>query len=64
MEAIQHDEYLDVDAVAAQLAVNRASVYRLIREGELHGVVRVGRLWRIPEQAVARFIASGGSVVR
>lgn len=49
-----------MDEVASRLAVRRASVYRLIREGEV-AAVRVGRLWRVRSQSLASFIACGGS---
>jgi excisionase family DNA binding protein len=52
-----------VDEIGAQLAVQRASVYRLIREGEL-AALRVGRLWRVPAESLRAFIAAGGSPAR
>jgi excisionase family DNA binding protein len=59
-QSIEPDELLDVDEVAARLAVRRASVYRLIREGEV-AAVRIGRLWRVRSDSLASFIAGGGS---
>jgi excisionase family DNA binding protein len=49
-----------VDEVCTRLAVRRPSIYALIHRGELKAV-RVGRLWRIPADAVARFVAGGGA---
>jgi len=54
---------LDVDEVAARLAVQRPSIYRLIRQGEL-AALRVGRLGRIPSASLKAFVAAGGSPSR
>ena len=62
-ELIQGPELLSPDEVAARLNVERHMVYALVRYGELRAI-RVGRLLRIPADAVARYIAAGGSRVR
>ena len=53
-------ELLDAAEVAARLGVTRGMIYLLIHRDELP-VVRVGRRVRIPAEAVARFVAQGGS---
>ncbi|MFZ0530807.1 MAG: helix-turn-helix domain-containing protein [Propionicimonas sp.] len=47
--------YLKVAEVAAALRVSRMSVYRLIHAGDLDAV-RVGRNFRVPEQAVNAYL--------
>jgi excisionase family DNA binding protein len=48
---------LTVAEVAAILRVSTMTVYRLIRTGQL-AAVRVGHGWRIPQDAVERYLAS------
>ncbi len=43
---------LTIDEVAALVRVNRMTIVRLIRRGELPGCYRVGRLWRIRPEGV------------
>ncbi len=51
---------LRVPQVAARLDTSSGTVYRLIREGHLRAV-RLGRVIRVPESAVAEFVnAEGG----
>lgn len=53
----------EVAGAADRLGCKAGSIYKLVASGELKSV-RVGRLIRIPESAVADFIASGGSIRR
>jgi excisionase family DNA binding protein len=51
-----HDvRFLTVAEVAAMLRVSKMTVYRLVHSGELASV-RVGRSFRVPEQAVDAFL--------
>ena len=50
--------YLTVAEVAGMLRVSTMTVYRLIKAGELPAV-RVGRSYRLSEDAVDRFVAEG-----
>lgn len=49
--------FLTPAEVADVMRVSTMTVYRLIKAGEL-GAVRVGKSYRIPEEAVDRFLAS------
>lgn len=49
--------FLTVAEVADVMRVSTMTVYRLIKAGQL-GAVRVGKSYRIPEEAVDRFLAS------
>lgn len=49
---------LDVDVVAAFFDVSTWTVREMIRRGELRSV-RMGRLIRVPRQAVAEFLDAG-----
>jgi len=48
-------KFLTVAAVAAQMRVSKMTVYRLVHSGELEAV-RVGRSFRVSEQAVEEFL--------
>lgn len=53
---IAPERVLKVPEVAQSLNCGRNSVYDLIHRGELRAI-RVGRLIRVPESALAEFIA-------
>jgi excisionase family DNA binding protein len=50
--------FLTVAEVAGLLRVSTMTVYRLIKAGEL-AAVRVGRSYRVAEDDVDRYLASG-----
>ena len=50
--------YLTVAEVAAMLRVSTMTVYRLIKAGELPAM-RVGKSFRLDEDAVDRYVARG-----
>lgn len=56
MRERDHSDFLTVAEVAAAMRLSRATVYRLMRDHELQAV-RFGRTYRIPEAAVAEYIA-------
>jgi excisionase family DNA binding protein len=47
--------FLTVAEVAALMRVSKMTVYRLVHSGELTAV-RVGRSFRVPEQAVHQYL--------
>jgi len=47
--------FLTVAEVAALMRVSKMTVYRLVQSGEL-AAVRVGRSYRVPEQAVHDYL--------
>jgi excisionase family DNA binding protein len=49
--ALSEVRFLTVAEVAAVMRVSKMTVYRLVHSGELHAV-RVGRSFRVPENAV------------
>jgi excisionase family DNA binding protein len=49
--------FLTVAEVATALRVSKMTVYRLVHSGELPAV-RVGRSFRVPEQAVQDYLQS------
>jgi len=62
-EALAEVRFLTVAEVAGVMRVSKMTVYRLVHSGELPAV-RVGRSFRVPEQAVhdylqAAFIEAG-----
>lgn len=57
------EKVLKARDVAAHLGCDEDLVYQMLRSGEIRGR-RVGRLWRVPESALAEFIAGGGGSTR
>jgi excisionase family DNA binding protein len=47
--------FLTVAEVASIMRVSKMTVYRLVHSGELEAI-RVGRSFRVPEQAVNRYL--------
>jgi excisionase family DNA binding protein len=48
-------KFLTVAEVASIMRVSKMTVYRLVHSGELEAI-RVGRSFRVPEQAVNRYL--------
>ena len=55
---LSKSRFLTVQEVADLMRVSSMTVYRLIKAGEL-GAVRVGRSYRVTEDDVDRYLASG-----
>nr|WP_229054727.1 helix-turn-helix domain-containing protein [Aeromicrobium sp. Leaf350] len=55
MQMASAGEFLTIAEVAAQMRVSKMTVYRLVHGGELEAV-RVGRSFRVTQQAVDAFI--------
>jgi excisionase family DNA binding protein len=53
--ALAEVSFLTVAEVAALMRVSKMTVYRLVHAGEL-AAVRVGRSFRVPEQAVHSYL--------
>lgn len=56
-----YDEILTVEEVSEILYIGRNTTYDLLRKGELPGF-RIGRVWKIPRQALESYITSKCSV--
>ena len=55
MSSLSEVRFLTVQEVAAVMRVSKMTVYRLVHSGELASV-RVGRSFRVPEQAVHDYL--------
>jgi excisionase family DNA binding protein len=55
MSSLSEVRFLTVAEVAAIMRVSKMTVYRLVHSGELTSV-RVGRSFRVPEQAVHEYL--------
>jgi excisionase family DNA binding protein len=53
--ALAQVKFLTVAEVAALMRVSKMTVYRLVHSGDL-AAVRVGRSFRVPEQAVHAYL--------
>jgi excisionase family DNA binding protein len=53
--------YLTVEEVADVMRVSKMTVYRLLHSGELPGV-RVGRSFRVPQDALEGYLRSSSTV--
>lgn len=54
-ERLGEVKFLTVAEVATLMRVSKMTVYRLVHNGEL-SAVRVGRSFRVPEQAVQEYL--------
>jgi excisionase family DNA binding protein len=54
-EGLGEVRFLTVAEVATLMRVSKMTVYRLVHSGELNAV-RVGRSFRVPEQAVQEYL--------
>lgn len=54
-EALSEVRFLTVSEVAELMRVSKMTVYRLVHSGDLNAV-RVGRSFRVPEQAVHAYL--------
>ena len=52
---LQAGRFLTVAEVATIMRVSKMTVYRLVHSGELEAI-RVGRSFRVPEQAVNQYL--------
>lgn len=57
----QYDDILSVYTVAEMLNVGKNRIYELLDSGELKGI-RLGRVWKIPREAVEEFIRNGSGL--
>ena len=48
---------LGVEEAGAILGIGRTKMYQLVTEGKLRGI-RIGRIWRVPVEAIDEWIAS------
>ena len=53
--------YLTVEEVAGVMRVSKMTVYRLLHSGDLPGV-RVGRSFRVPQDALEAYLRSSATV--
>jgi excisionase family DNA binding protein len=54
-QGISEVKFLTVAEVAAAMRVSKMTVYRLVHNGELPAI-RVGRSFRVPEDAVSEYL--------
>jgi len=52
------NELLTPDETAKRLKMARRTIYQWLRDGRLRGV-KVGNLWRVPEEAIQELIEKG-----
>ena len=55
LDGLREVRFLTVAEVAAVMRVSKMTVYRMVHSGELPAV-RVGRSFRVPEQAVQDYL--------
>ena len=54
---VVHFKLFYITEVAAMLRVGTPTIYKLIREGKLKAI-KIGRAWKIPEEAINSYIQS------
>lgn len=58
-DRLREDRPLTTGAVADLLAVTPNTVRAMCERGELPGAIRIGNWWRIPAEAVSRYLPQG-----
>jgi excisionase family DNA binding protein len=48
-------KYWTIEEIAAQLRVSKMTVYRLVETGEIDHI-RVGRVYRVPEESLRAYL--------
>lgn len=51
-------ELITIDDLCKTLNIGKNTAYSLLNSGELHGAFRIGRIWKIPKDAVSNYIYS------
>ena len=57
------DNLLTTQQVMSRLQIADETIYRYIRQGRLKAI-RVGGLWRIPEEALQEFLGKGERAIK
>lgn len=55
----QPSDVITVDELAARLRVSRLTLYAMIQQRKVPGVIRVGRVIRISKAAIEKWLAEG-----
>jgi excisionase family DNA binding protein len=53
-------KYMKVGEIALILRISKMTVYRLIRDGEFDGAIRIGSGFRVPEMSVQTYLSRIG----
>lgn len=51
-------ELITIDELCSSLNIGKNTAYTLLNSGELHGAFRIGRIWKIPRDAISNYILS------
>lgn len=53
-----YQELITIDELCESLNIGKNTAYSLLNSGELPGAFRIGRIWKIPKDAVSNYIIS------
>lgn len=53
-----YQELITIDELCESLNIGKNTAYSLLNSGELQGAFRIGRIWKIPKDAVSNYILS------
>lgn len=53
-----YQELITIDELCESLNIGKNTAYSLLNSGELQGAFRIGRIWKIPKDAVSNYIIS------
>lgn len=53
-----YQELITIDELCEYLNIGKNTAYSLLNSGELQGAFRIGRIWKIPKDAVSNYIFS------
>lgn len=53
-------ELASIDELCESLNIGKNTAYTLLNSGELQGAFRIGRVWKIPRNAISNYIFNKG----
>ncbi len=51
-----YEEMVTLDDLCCMLSIGRNAAYKLLNSGEISGAFKIGRIWKIPREAVSDYI--------
>lgn len=56
MYTIDYPEILSMEEACEILSVGKSTIYQMLKNGEIDGAFRIGKVWKIPRKAISDYI--------